>query len=536
LKEKLELDYLYFVEDNKKVDVKSEIAKEAFNGQAKDGTRVIRKEELLQMGEELYKKSEIEIRPTPKARPTETKILDSAMALECAIPVFNKERNVVGVVYGGKVLNRDFTLIDKIHDFVFENKLYDGKPIGTVTIFEEDVRIATNVLDKESKRAIGTRVSETVYKNVFLKGSKWIDRAFVVTDWYLTAYEPIYDIYGKIIGMLYVGILEKPFVDLQRSVLFALFGIIFLAIITAAILSYIFAESVVRPVRGLLLATQKLSWGDLQHKIDSQCSIREFDELADSFNKMADVLHERDKSLKISNEKLAALNKSYLDMVGFVSHELKGMLGSIVMNIYTLKDGYLGGLNEKQKKAVDATARSLDYFESVVKNYLDLSRIEKGELELKITEVDINKDIFESVIGYFEKQSQAKKMRIENIIKNNIKVYADKNLLGIVCNNLLGNAFKYSIDGGRLVITAKEDNGIVQVGIYNDGKPIKETEKDMLFRKFSRLSGSENVKGTGLGLFIVKEIINKHGGQVWVEPKENGNEFIFSLRKADKKG
>ncbi|MBN2831265.1 MAG: cache domain-containing protein [Candidatus Omnitrophica bacterium] len=106
-------------------------------------------------------------------------------------------------------------LVDKINELVFGNEVYKGKPVGTVTIFQDDIRISTNVLNDKGERAVGTRVSKEVYDRVVIKGISWKDRAFVVTDWYFTTYEPIKDISGNIIGILYVGILEKPYADLK---------------------------------------------------------------------------------------------------------------------------------------------------------------------------------------------------------------------------------------------------------------------------------------------------------------------------------
>ena len=452
LRIRLGLDYLYIVNVSAKDSVKSEIVLRAFSGEGTGGTRLINKEELQSMGGDVYRKSEIGVRYTQKARPSELKVLEKALAIEYAKPVFDAEGRVTDVLYGGKIINRAFALVDGIRDSVFENRMYDGKPVVTVTIFLDDTRIATNVLDDEGKRAIGTRVSQTVYENVVEKGKSWVDRAFVVTDWYLTAYQPIRAIDEKIIGILYVGILEKPFIDLKRNIFLAFLAIILLGVALATVVSFILDEAITRPFENMIEATNKLSSGDLDHRIEEETQISELNRLARSFNEMAGKLDERDKRLNDTNEKLAALNKSYLDLVGFVSHELKGILGSIVMNIYSLKEGFLGALNEKQQKAVDSSARSLDHFENMVKNYLDLSRIEKGEMEVNKTDVDLCDNLIKPAIENFEKQGSEKKIRIENSVPAGVRLKADRNLLMIVFNNLLSNAIKYGLPGGRISI------------------------------------------------------------------------------------
>ena len=528
---RLGLDYFYVLDKADAAKAGSEIVKEAFRGKSTGGTRLIPKDELLEMRRGLFERIKIEIKPTPKAKPSDKKEIDDALVIEYAKPILDADGKISNVIYGGKILNRNFSLVDKIKDYVYGDKIYDSKPIGTVTIFLDDTRVTTNVMDKGNQRAIGTRVSQIVYDNVVGKGMPWLDRAFVVTDWYLTAYEPIRNINGKIIGILYVGILEKPFNDLRRNIFFVFTAIILLGVILAVVLSFILEERIVKPFTGMIEGAGHLSAGDLNYRVKTETQVTELNELEQSFNRMAEKLSERDKNLKEINEKLTMLNKSYLDLLGFVSHELKGILGSIVMNVYSLKEGFLGALNKKQAKAINSTARILDHFETMVKNYLDFSRIEKGELEVKKSNVDLNEEIIKPALAHFEKQILERRIDVSVNVPSGIKLNADKNLLVIVCDNLLGNAVKYNTDPGKIVIAAEEESGRVKVSFYNTGTPIRDEEKNMLFKKFSRLSGSEKIRGTGIGLFITKEIVEKHGGSIWVERQADGNKFIFTIVK-----
>jgi len=443
LKTMLELDYVVDISDSQKSNINSEIVKKAFLGTGIGGTRIIGDYELRNLSEELSNKTKIDIKFTPKASPTKEKEVKNVMVIEYAFPLLIVDGEVKYVRYGGKIINKYFSLIDRIHNLVFENEFYKNKPIGTVTIFQNDVRIATNVLNSNGQRAIGTRVSKKVYDQVVGEDKAFFNRAFVVTDWYLTAYRPIKDISGNIIGILYVGILEKPFFDLRKNILFLFLLIILAVTFLSVILAIILASKISRPVKMMRKATDEISKGDLKYRLDGRIPVKELNQFAASFNVMTENLHERDEKLKIANEKLEILNKSYLDMIGFVSHELKGILGSIVMNTYSMKEGYLGSLNQKQQDAIDSTAKSLDHFEIMVKNYLDLSRIEKGELKILKDEINFNQDIVKPVIGNFQKQIQEKNMFVENLITEQIIFNADKNLITIVCNNLLGNAFKY---------------------------------------------------------------------------------------------
>jgi signal transduction histidine kinase len=297
------------------------------------------------------------------------------------------------------------------------------------------------------------------------------------------------------------------------------------------LLAYILGGNIYKPVDLLLKATAVVSEGRLDYRIPVISSIKEFGLLAVSFNKMAEKLGEREVVLIDTNKKLKTVNKNYVDMVGFVSHELKGMLGPIIMNTYSLKGGFLGKLNERQQSAADSSARSLEHFECMVKNYLDLSRIETGELEVRKTEVWLNEDVIAPAVKVFKKQCGYKKISIASDIERDIKITADRELISIVCNNLLSNAVKYGAAGGIINVKAAESPDCVKVEFYNDGSPIKAGEVNTLFKRFSRLENSGKVKGTGLGLFIVSEIIKKHNGKIWVEPEPNGNRFIFTLLK-----
>lgn len=242
---------------------------------------------------------------------------------------------------------------------------------------------------------------------------------------------------------------------------------------------------------------------------------------------------EREHSLELSNEKLAELNKSYLDLIGFVAHELKGLLASAVINAYSIRDGFLGLINFKQKKAVDSICRNLDYLDATVKKFLNLSRIERGNMAINKTPFSLGPDIFETSVQTFSKMLQTKNISIDNRIDPALTVKADRDLMQIVANNLVNNAIKYGTENGQIRLSANDSGPAVEVDIYNDSRPIAKDMLGQLFKKFSRLDVPERnkVKGTGLGLYITKQIIESHGGRIRVEPKEKGNSFIFTINK-----
>jgi two-component system, NtrC family, sensor kinase len=529
----LDVDYVYEVPVSSKDKVKSEIAREAFKGNLAGGSRIIAADELQVISNVLLDRAKTKIEYTPKAKPDHKEFLDSALAIEYAMPIMDEKRQIIAVRYAGRIINKDFNLVDDIRDVVFGHEVYNTKPIGTVTIFQDDVRIATNVLNSNGQRAIGTRVSEEVYDQVLQKGASWHDRAFVVSDWYLTAYKPIKNMSDKTIGILYVGILEKPFTDLMAGRFIIFLVIIIISAFLALFVSFFLASKILSPLYKALKASNVISKGDLSYRLKEDSPIREFDQLALSFNEMAVKLEEREKSLMSSKYQCEVMNKRYLDLVGFVSHELKGILASIVLNAYSLKNKLLGPINDAQEKALSSVTRNLDYLSQTVKNFLNLSRIEKQEMVLSKSEFFIKKDIFDSSIDALKQQAEEKRMIFQNNIDENIKINADSGLLQIVANNLLTNALKYGKREGYIVLSSRIFDDIIEIEVYNDGRPISALDIDRLFKKFSRLDyeGEEKAKGTGIGLFITKEIISHHGGRIWVQPKEKGNSFIFQIKK-----
>ncbi len=535
IEKKLDLDYLKIINAEDINNVSSEIAKKALKkGRGIGGTRLIDLEQLKRLSPEDVNRVKIKIKDTPRTKPTEKQILDQAMAKEYALP-YNDNGKVKKLLIGGRIINRDYELVDRIRKLVFGTETYNSKPVGTVTIFQGDTRIATNVLNEQGQRAIGTRVSEEVYNKVIKQEKMWKDRAFVVTDWYKTAYEPIKNINGEVVGILYVGILEQPFNDMARQILLLFVAIILIAALGAFVLSIVLANAISKPLTEILDATRKLSGGELGYSINESLGVTELDKLARSFNEMSSKLQQRDESLKISNEKLKAMNKSYVELISFVAHELKGILASAIMNAYAVKDGFLGMVNFKQAKAIDSVTRNLEYLSATVKKFLNLGRIERGDLEVNKSRIKLREDIFERSLDSLEAIRKREDIKVKNNIEKDFEINADQDLLLIVANNLLSNALKYGEQGGEIILNNETEDGKVKVEVYNDSKPISEEQKQKLFKKFSRLSSPETrkVKGSGLGLYITKQIVEKHGGEIWVEPKEKGNSFIFTLERGE---
>ncbi len=187
------------------------------------GTQVLSGDELSKEGRALVQKAIIQSIPVPKEKPAMKIEETSGMVLKSAHPIIDLNGEVLGVLTGGVLLNRNYEIVDRIKNIVFKDAKYKGKEIGTATVFLGDLRISTNVIDKEGNRAIGTRAMKEVQEQVLGKGTPWIQRAFVVDDWYITAYEPIRDVQDKIVGILYVGMREGKYAMMKEKLILLFF-------------------------------------------------------------------------------------------------------------------------------------------------------------------------------------------------------------------------------------------------------------------------------------------------------------------------
>lgn len=459
----------------------------------------------------------------------------TGMLIGAAVPIV-EDGELIGILQVGSLLNGAAEKVDKIRDAVFENEYYKGKPVGTATIFMGDLRISTNVQDNQGRRAVGTRVSREVAEHVLEQGQSWTGRAFVVDTWYLSQYDPIRDPDGKIIGMLYVGELEQKYLDLRTRVVVSNVSVVLVGMVLALALSFVMIRGILEPIYELSEATRTLSEGDLAHRVGVKGS-DEVAGLSASFNYMTEQLEQQQLKIEQSrrrleelNQELQATNKNYMEMLGFVSHELKNPLASAVMSLYTVKDGYLGEINEAQRKSLESVSQSLDYFHEMIRNYLDLSRLEKGELDVTKQDLALYPEILEPVIRGLDRELQERAMPIVSHMPDGLGLRADVNLLKIVYDNLLSNALKYGREGGAIVLDAHETSDMITLSVQNASDGIPPDKMPLLFKKFSRLNGpgAAGKRGTGLGLYICKEIIEKHGGEIWADSK-SGEWVKFSF-------
>ncbi len=231
-------------------------------------------------------------------------------------------------------------------------------------------------------------------------------------------------------------------------------------------------------------------------------------------------------------ERLSESINSYLEMLSFVSHELKSPLDSIITLGGTLAAGYFGKMDDGHKNYVLRMVNKAKYLKEMTTEYLTLSRFENREMKINVTETDIVKSVIDESVEIVLPLAAEKKIKINNHAAGPVMAECDTTLIKIVVNNLLSNAVKYADDGGTVDIKLHAGDNELTLSVRNTGPGFPEEAKSKLFRKFSRIEKSELMKrkGTGVGLYNSWKIIRLHGGTISAESKENEwAEFSFKI-------
>ncbi len=520
-----------------------EIMKKALGGGDFASPQIISREELLKEGRELADRAYMEFVPTPMASPRPEDKEVNGMMLKAASSVEDDKGNLLGVLYGGNLINRDYTIVDRVKELVYKDLKYKGREIGTATIFQHDLRISTNVRNESGQRAIGTRVSKEVNRAVLERGEAWIDRAFVVNDWYITAYEPIRNIDEKIIGILYVGMLERPYIDTTNRVIMAFAIIAILCVILLFVILVFSTTRIIKPLQKMVLATQKIAKGDFTHKLQVK-SKDEIGALAKSFDQMTEELgmanqkliewgktlekkvEERTKEIRemqthlIQHEKLASLGK----LAAGIAHEINNPLGGILLYSHLILEDMKkeDPLYDNLWKIVKETTRCKD----IVKGLLQFARPKEPEA----IQIDINATL-DDALSLLESQAVFQNLTIKKQLSGDLPhVVADRSQLQQVFINIIMNAADAMSKKGTLFLKTfmGDDKQFIKISITDTGHGIKKEDKSRLFEPF--FTTKEVGAGTGLGLAICYSIIQKHGGTIEVESEVGkGSTFTVNL-------
>jgi two-component system NtrC family sensor kinase len=490
------------------------------------GTVIVSTDELERESLALVEQAFFTFVDTPMARPRLETEETAGMMLKAAAPIFDVDGNFIGVVYGGILLNRNYAIVDKVKATVFQNVVYEGKDIGTVTIFQDDVRISTNVIDNNGERAIGTRIAEDVYNQVIVEEKPWIGRAYVVTDWYITAYEPIRNVNHEVVGILYVGILEQKYTDIQNQTILAFVGVTLVGAAVSTFLAMLIARNISGPIKKLVSASQQLADGNLDAKVDLT-SGDEFGKLAYRFNQMAEALRQRDERLKeftkrkiMESERLAIVGQ----LAANVAHELNNPLQGIVTYSSLLLEKDI--CDEPARKNLEKISIQANRCREIIRSLLDFSRQKKPVKTL----TNINA-LLRGCVSLVENQAQFHNIEIvKNLDETLPMIVVDPSQIERVFLNLIINAAEAMHGGGTLTLFTcfglNEKN--IEIEVKDTGHGISIENMERIFNPF--FTTKEIGHGVGLGLAISYGIVKEHNGEITVESEiGHGAKFLVSL-------
>lgn len=490
------------------------------------GTVIVPAQELERESPNLAEQAHLTFVDTPMARPRAETEETAGMMLKAAAPIFDTDGNLIGVVYGGVLLNRNYDIVDKVKATVFQNVVYEGKDIGTVTIFQDDVRISTNVMDENGRRAIGTRIQEDVYNRVIVEGEPWIGRAYVVTDWYITAYEPIRGVNQQVIGILYVGILEQKYTDIQKQTMLIFVGIALAGAVGTTILALWVSRQISNPIRNLVVASKQLANGNLDVKLEPT-SGDELGKLSYRFNQMAEALRQRDERLKeftkrkiMESERLAIVGQ----LAANVAHELNNPLQGIVTYSSLLLEKDI--CDEPSRQNIEKIAIQANRCREIIRGLLDFSRQKKPVKTL----TDIN-DLLRRCISLVENQALFHNIEIvKNFDETLPMIVIDPSQIERVFLNLIINAAEAMSGGGVLTLTTcfGINEKYIEIEVKDTGHGITIENMEKIFNPF--FTTKEVGHGVGLGLAISYGIVKEHNGEITVESEiGKGARFTVSL-------
>ena len=246
------------------------------------------------------------------------------------------------------------------------------------------------------------------------------------------------------------------------------------------------------------------------------------------------------EQLERANQELRKIDGMKSEFVSVASHELRTPLAAIKNAVQLILKGKTGEINENQIKFLSMAERNINRLTNILNDLLNLSRIESGKIELKFNSVAL-KEVIELTASSLRPHAEGKSLQIEVEIPEQLPdVYGDKEKIEQILTNLIGNAIKFTTDGGKILITSelksKDRMGgfvdMVAVSVKDTGIGIPSEHLDAIFEKFHQVEGSlhRSVSGTGLGLAITKGLVEAHQGKIWVESEMGkGSTFTFTL-------
>lgn len=530
---------------------KSALIQKALNGQPVTGVEVFSVEDLKSINSELEDKAHISLIQTLHEHPSNNKFEDRGMVLISYYPILNLDndrKEVKAVLVGGVLLNKNYEFVDNLRDLIYSKGSQEKDWLGTVTIFLEDVRISTNVPGNSllpTWRALGTRVSKEVREKVLTRGENWIDRAFVVNDWYISAYEPIIDVNDKRVGMLYIGFKESPFRDTFFTGLTLLVLLFIFVVGLSFLLAISGAKSIYRPIELMMNVVEKIQYSDevrigkLESEDELSMLAKQFDDMLDTLqeqkiqiqdaanelelkvekrtnqlvNQKADLQHnlnllKQTREKLVASEKLAAIG----ELTAGIAHEINNPTAVILGNMDLLITE-LGKEVEPVQKEVDLVIQQVYRIRAIINNLLLYSR--PSDYQLSWSSVNIN-NVIEDTLVLIKYDLEQQNIKLNLDLRSTKDVCGNHQQYQQVLINLIVNAVHAQEANGRITIRTRDwrNKGVLMI-VRDYGCGIS---KDVLPRIFDPFY-TKTKSGTGLGLYVTSGILNQYGAEIQIRSR-----------------
>jgi len=494
--------------------------------------------QLLALAPHLGPRLQITLIPTSGAAPSTRTQEDQALIMLATAPVRDADGHVVAWLRAGVLLNQNLGLIDHINKIVYPEGSLPLGSVGTATLFLDDVRITTNVRLFQDKRAIGTRVSQAVHDAVLERGETWLDRAFVVNDWYVSGYEPLMDGAGQRVGMLYVGYLETPYRMTKYGILALIVGIFAAAMVLAAWFSVRWARSIFQPVERMNHTMRCVEDGDTSARVGHVVSHDELGALATHLDQLLDVIDdktqtlqrwgeeldakvaERTQQLSLSNqslqraqaqlvksEKLAAIGQ----LTASVAHEINNPIAVMQGNLDLVRE-ILGEHTLPVRTELQLMDQQVDRMRLIVTQLLQYAR--PNDYAGYVDAVDVNAALTSALV-LVEHLLARTHIVVQRQLQASQRVPINQQELQRVLINLMVNAIQAMPAGGTLTLRTRDETDAqnrraVLVDVCDTGAGLSDAARERLFSPFFTTKND----GNGLGLWISVGLVERYGGSI----------------------
>lgn len=512
---------------------------------------------LLALAPHLAERIRIPLIATRGASPTDRTVEDRALLMLSTAPVLGPQGETLAYLRAGVLLNQNLRLIDHINRIVYPDDSLPFDSHGTATLFMEDVRITTNVRLFQDQRAIGTRVSQAVRDAVLKQGSTWLDRAFVVNDWYMSAYEPLLDSRGDRVGMLYVGYLEKPFRLVKYGMLALIVGIFMVVMVLAALFSVRWARSIFRPVERMNRTMQQIEEGNPHARVGEVEARDEIGALANHLDQLLNVISEKTEALQrwageldakviertrelaqstaslqqaqqqlVKSEKLAAIGQ----LTASIAHEINNPIAVIQGNLDLMRE-LLGPQAHPVAAEFSLLDQQVERMRLIVTQLLQYAR--PTEYAGYVESLDVNRTLEDCLVLVAHLLAHTR-IQIVRELQATARAGFNRQELQQVVINLLINAIQAMPQGGTLILRtrnrldASANPGVV-IEVADSGPGLSPPVRDKLFSPFFTTKND----GNGLGLWISMGLVERYGGTIGAanrqERGEEASGAVFSL-------